>query len=363
MQQYEDGESMERHQIAELCESDVLESAARLFGTTQASLRKCEDYEGAANLVYEFERGEGPSMLRVSYRPDRSVEQVQAELDFIEHLAAGGVRVSRPVSSTQGNLVEVIPAGGMRFIAAAFVKGRGMRVPDNDYRYRSGVPIEEYFQNWGQVLGQMHRLAKSYVPPSPTVRRPEWFGEAEFQRFACRERLPTIAEKHDELLAELQALPRDVESYGLIHNDFNDGNFTVDYDNGNITVFDFDDACYCWFMVDLAAAWSSGVGRIMFRPLEERKAFMDHYMDQVMTGYTRENTLSEAWWARLPLFLRLIQMQELVYYAQYLDDPDEEIQAGLRYKIHCIQHDIPYLGFFDEVYSPDRPFTLEPGTR
>jgi hypothetical protein len=53
----------------------------------------------------------------------------------------------------------------------------------------------------------------------------------------------------------------------------------------------------------------------------------------------------------MPLFLRLIQMQELIHYAQYLDEPDAEIQAGLRYKICCIENDIPYLGFFDSVFQ------------
>jgi len=159
-------------------------------------------------------------------------------------------------------------------------------------------------------------------------------------------------------MAELHALPKDIDSYGLIHNDFNDGNFTVDYDNGDMTIFDFDDCCYFWFMYDLGCAWEGGIGRTMFRPLAERQDFMARYMEHVLTGYTRENTLSEAWLARLPLFLRLIQMQELMHYAQYLDEPDEEIQAGLRYKIRCIENDIPYLGFFDDVFSPENPFEL-----
>jgi hypothetical protein len=87
-------------------------------------------------------------------------------------------------------------------------------------------------------------------------------------------------------------------------------------------------------------------------------SFMDGYMEQVMAGYTRENTLNEAWLGQLPLFLRLIQMQELMHYAQYLDEPDEELQAGLRYKIRCIEEDIPYMGFFDDIFSPERPFAL-----
>jgi len=193
------------------------------------------------------------------------------------------------------------------------------------------------------------------------VKRPDWFEWEEARGFPYGEQLPTIQQKYTRLIAELRTLPRDVDSYGLIHNDFNDGNFTVDYDNGDITVFDFDDCCYFWFVYDLACAWEGGIGRVMYRPLAERIAFMDRYMQDVMTGYTRENTLSEACLAQLPLFVRLIQMQELVHYAQYLDEPDEEIQAGLRYKIRCIEEDLPYMGFFDSLYSPETPFELSPG--
>ena len=348
---------MDRNEIAQICERDVLETAAHLFGTTKDCLGKFDDYEGCANLVYQYERDGQQRILRISYRPDRAVERIQAELHFVNHLAAGGVRVSKPVSSENGNLIEVIHAAGMPFIAVSFVKGHGMRVPDNGYRYREGVPIQEYFENWGQVLGQMHRLAKSYQPLSATIRRPEWHTYETFTGFPMEKRLPVIQKKYDQLIAELHALPKDVNSYGLIHFDFNDGNFTVDYDNGDITVFDFDDCCYFWFMYDLACAWEGGIGRIMFHPLTERKAFMDRYMEQVMAGYCRENTLSDEWLNRMPLFLRLIQMMELMYYAQYLDEPDEDLQAELRYKIFCIEEDIPYMGFFDPIFNPDKPFS------
>lgn len=91
-----------------------------------------------------------------------------------------------------------------------------------------------------QVLGQMHRLAKTYRPPSGAIGRPAWHACEEYQGFPYRDQLPIIGQKYDQLVADLHALPEDVDSYGLIHNDFDDGNFTVDYDNGDITVFDFD---------------------------------------------------------------------------------------------------------------------------
>jgi Ser/Thr protein kinase RdoA (MazF antagonist) len=349
---------MLREAIIQICDAEVLERAAALFGTTRDCLGKFNDYEGCANLVYHYSRGGEARVLRISYRPDRTTELITAELHFVNYLAEGGMRVARPVPSERGNLIEVIEAAGVPFTVVSFLKGKGMRVPDNRYRYREGAPIEEYFQNWGQVLGKMHRLTKTYQPPSKTIRRPEWHVWDCFRGFPYRERLPGIGQKYDQLLAELHTLPQDADSYGLIHFDFNDGNFTVDYDNGDITVFDFDDSCYFWFMFDLACAWEGGIGRTTFRTLPERRAFMDRYMEQVMAGYSRENILGAEWLERMPLFLRLVQMQELMHYAQYLDEPDEELQAGLRYKLRCIEEDIPYMGFFDRIFDHSRPFAL-----
>ena len=31
---------------------------------------------------------------------------------------------------------------------------------------------------------------------------------------------------------------------------------------GDMTVFDFDDCCYFWFMYELASAWEGGIGRV-----------------------------------------------------------------------------------------------------
>lgn len=350
---------MDRDKIIQICEDLVLDSAANLFGTSKDCLGRFADYEGCANLVYSYESGNEPRVLRITYRPDRSVEYIQAELHFINYLAENFVRVAKPVPSIRGHLVEVIDAARVPFKVVSFQRGRGMRVPDNGYRYREGVPIEEYYQNWGRVLGQMHRLARTYKPFSDTIRRPEWDTWEYYAGFPYGEQLPVIQTKFDQLISELQALPRDVDGYGLIHNDFNDGNFTVDYDNGDITVFDFDDSCYFWFMYDLACAWEGGIGRVMFRPLKERRDFMDHYMEQVMDGYSQENSITEQWLERLPLFLRLIQLQELTHYARYLDEPDETLQSELRYKIRCIEEDIPYLGFYDRIYNPEHPFSIQ----
>jgi Ser/Thr protein kinase RdoA (MazF antagonist) len=354
---------MNRKDILEQCQAQVLPQAAWFYATDLADLRLYDDFEGCQNLVYDYMRDGAPMILRVSFRPDRPPEQVMAEVHFVNYLSDHGVRVSRAVPSIHGNLVETITIGDQRFVIVSFVKGRGMCVPDNDYRYREGVTIDEYFVNWGQMLGQMHALTRSYIPLDPPARRPEWLEQRSQQTIndIVPESLPLVRSRLMDLLAELAALPKPNDAYGLIHNDFNDGNFTVDYDNGDITAFDFDDACYGWFIYDLACAWEGGVGRTMFQPdIGKRNAFMECYFDQVMNGYNRENTLTQEWLDRLPLFLKVVEMESLLSRLEYrqanhlplLDDGE------VGYLIRCIEEDIPYLGFFDSIYSAEETFFL-----
>jgi len=78
---------MDRNDITKMCERDVLETAARLFGTSKDHLGKFDDSEGCANLVYYYERDGQQRILRISYRPDRPVKNIQAELHFVNYLA------------------------------------------------------------------------------------------------------------------------------------------------------------------------------------------------------------------------------------------------------------------------------------
>jgi Ser/Thr protein kinase RdoA (MazF antagonist) len=352
---------MKREDVIEICNQGVLAEATRLYGTRKEALKVYAGYEGAANLVYDYELDGSHLILRISYTPERSATQIQAELHFVVYLAEHGVQVSKPVTSRNGNLVETVWSEGIPFQIVSCVKGRGMRVPDNGYRYRPDTPIEEYFRNWGKTLGQIHAHTKDYQPAEAEAKRPAWFDLHQTRleiSDRVADRLPLVSQRIQSLLDKLKSLPKDRESYGLIHGDFNDGNFTVDYSNGDMTVFDFDDCCYFWFIYELACAWEGGIGRVMYRGLEERQAFMDHYMAEVMTGYNQEISLGDEWLRRLPTFIRLVQVEEFLHFAQYLDEPDEELQARLRYKVKCIEEEIPYMGFFDSLYSPERPFSL-----
>ena len=98
----------------------------------------------------------------------------------------------------------------------------------------------------------MHRLTKDYAPPNPAWRRPEWDSETnmEVMHFLPPE-AAEIQAQLQALMAHLQSLPRDRESYGLVHQDAHAGKL-LRRRGGNITLFDFDDCVYGHFIYDIA---------------------------------------------------------------------------------------------------------------
>ena len=340
----------------------LLPQIASLYEIEPDDLQLYPDYDGCQNLVFFYRRDAADHVLRVSFRDDRPPDQILAELDFIRYLHGNGVRVSPPVESVEGRYMEVVSSDAHHFAVVSFERAPGHRLPDKGYRYRDGVSVDEYYVNWGKLLGQMHRLARAYTP-SPTRRRPQLL-DVLANHYIPHYLPPSydkVGERFQQLLAEVSAFPDDKDAYGLIHADFSDGNFCVDYATGDITVFDFDDSAYCWFMFDLADAWRSGVGWTMAEADPgKRRDFMDRYFSTLLSGYTREHALSERWLKRLPTFLKLVEMEALLSELRdtAMNGYDEEYDGALAYQQKCIEDDIPFLGFFDSIYSPSHPFEL-----
>src|SRR4051812_30729141 len=56
----------------------------------------------SANFIFMFTHIGQPCVLRFTHADDRSAEAIQAELAFLQHLAAQGVPVARPIHSLAG---------------------------------------------------------------------------------------------------------------------------------------------------------------------------------------------------------------------------------------------------------------------
>jgi Ser/Thr protein kinase RdoA (MazF antagonist) len=288
--------------IAALLSRTQIEEAASRW-SEPTSLVMIEDVE---NLVYDYHSKGDRWVLRLVHSSHRLEDDVIAEIDFVLYLLDGGVRAARPVPSKRGHLTEIVSVGDSYFVASVFDRAPGRWALEITDLHRD----EAIVRNWGRTAGRMHALSKNYDASRLKKRRPAW--NPAYLEAQAREHVPIdevwLAEGLEEILARVRDLPQNSEGYGLIHNDLNVGNFFID--EGGITVFDFDDSCYNWFIVDIASAvplYSS-----MFHSSGWEEPLIEFFNSFVL-GYLEENHLDARWFDHLGEFLRLSVLDSAVF--------------------------------------------------
>jgi Ser/Thr protein kinase RdoA (MazF antagonist) len=333
-----------------------------LFDLEGYNIQLIPPHEGGRNVVYTCEQeGRESLILRVSFLPDRKREDYIAELEYVRYLFEHGASVSNVVSSKKGYLLEEITYDEHTFFVCMFVKATGKLLVENHYKYREGVPLTEYYYNSGKVLGKMHQLSKGYTPVHRRHHLIDNYS-GEYIDNLVPESFPLLKEKMVELLNTLKALDTNKETFGMIHFDYNDGNYSIDLDTGQITVYDFDNSCFGWYMYDLADLWTHGVGWVQFEPdADKRKQFMDDYFQTALAGYTSETKIEDSMLEKLPLFIQVTLLENILGQFEEMQRAGEEPEANeeLLYLIKCLEEDIPYKGFFHEMYSTEAPFEYE----
>ena len=318
--------------IIERFQDTILQEAMRRFGIRPGNIRLLDGFE---SFIYEFlkedgEQGGGEFILRIGHSQRRTGAMIQAEVDWINALARGGAGVARAVVSDAGRLVESIPDGcGDYFLATAFVKAQGRPPRKTDW-------TPAFYETYGRLLGRMHAISRSYRPSSPECTRPQWDDPANLPTQFLPSSQTTVARHFAALLDYLHALPRDEAGYGLIHQDAHTGNLFLD-DEGRITLFDFDDCCYGWYIYDIAmvlfyaAPWKGDVA-----------AFTESFMPPFLRGYRQEYALPPCWLRELPYFLKLREIDlyavihrdfdvdhlEHPWVRGYMEGRQERIEAG-----------------------------------
>lgn len=156
----------------------------------------------------------------------------------------------------------------------------------------------------GRITGRLHELTKLY---KPMAQRHTW----EFNEYLIRAKdylpseLQPILHALDELKAHLTSLPVNADNFGLIHGDINVGNFTVD-ESGQITLFDFDECQYSWYVEDIAIQLYYLLYVFGEDSKSERKVQYELFIKHFELGYTEGGRqMPDGWKEQLKLFLRL----------------------------------------------------------
>lgn len=325
----------------------LIEKAKALYGLDDHDIVDVPGHEGGRNLVFICVKdGNRKYALRISVLDDRAAGDYLEEAEFVHYLAEKGAPVADVIPSLNGNYVESFSQDQKEIFVILFEYAKGMLISDNGYRYREGAPLEEYFYNTGKALGAIHRLSKEY---NPEHKRQEFFDKynPEYIDELVPDSYGELKRAIKDRLEEYHDLPVTGDVYGLVHFDFSDGNYNIDMNTGDITVYDFDNCIYCWYMFDLAHLWTHGIGwcRHEADP-NKRKEFMDHYFETILKGYRSETDVSDEMLDKLPLFIDMTLIEYIIdefeCCAREGEEPDRE---DIEIEEHVLINNIPYAGF------------------
>ncbi|WP_409291500.1 phosphotransferase enzyme family protein [Peribacillus sp. SCS-37] len=233
--------------------------------------------------------------FRINEGSEDTQRRLVSEMAYIRTLHEEGVPVSLPVHSRKERPFEVFSYNGNNYIASAFQGVPGQPVNAGDKESWNG----HFFKKWGSTMGKIHRAAENLAPEA--FFRPHGQEVNHKVAAALKVTAPELYGKYQEYVKRLGNLSTHNENFGLIHNDFHQGNFHVS--RGNIHLFDFNDCAFYWYVNDIAASFyhahwqndSFGINSREFPAL-----FFEHFLK----GYTEEKKLPPDFKGQIQLFLK-----------------------------------------------------------
>lgn len=292
-------------------------AAAELWGLDRRAIEHIGDF---GNSVYLASRDSQQLILRLTEPSFRSLAENQAELDYILHLHSCGVRVSVPLASRAGALVERVSVGERMLLASVFTYAPGIYVDSQSAHWG-----EPFFRAWGHALGSIHRASRSFEPGA--ARRWHWKDEVLFAN--ARALIPADDQgsqrELEALMGWAERLPADDATFGMTHADFGPRNFHYHPKLG-VTAFDFGNCCYHWYISDLAIALST----LRRLPRNER----ERYRSWLLAGYAEVEPIEPALLAQLDQFIRLrifyVYLDRLMLFGPSPTEEQRQTLAELR---------------------------------
>jgi amicoumacin kinase len=301
---------------------ELVERIASVYGLQARDLQLVTG--GNYNSVYAASVSGRDAILRVA-PPEEEITpaSTRAVISWLLHAAAGGGAVPRPIASARGSLVEVLETPEGIYTVTAYVRSPGLCAQDLPAAHWS----DGLRRAFGHAVGRLHALSRAYLPTEPALRRPSWQEVGSCFRpvdTMGSEQAPLIA-RRDMLLARVGTLPRDAQSYGLVHADLHLGNVLVASESAQVTVIDWDDACYGWYAMDIALPLFDA---LVLCAEEEREVQGERFLRGFLRGYREESAFDGEWVLRLPLFLSLLELSIYTQVHRGVDPPDPDGWIG-----------------------------------
>ena len=216
------------------------------------------------NTVFKVEGLDGNTYaLRIHRKGYHDLEELNSEHVWTSSLSNAGLLVPEAVVTRSGkaytsvsflNSSEYRYVGLVKWIEGTILNDLILDLEEKD--------VSDVYESLGKVVAKFHKATIAWEKPKDFKRhsfdtdgllgsKPFWgrFWEAQNATTREREKLSLIRNNITEILSKL---PRDINSFGMIHADLHSQNVLIQ--GKSLSVIDFDDSGFGWYGFDLAVA-------------------------------------------------------------------------------------------------------------
>ena len=216
------------------------------------------------NTVFKVEGLDGNTYaLRIHRKGYHDLEELNSEHVWTSSLSNAGLLVPEAVVTRSGkaytsvsflNSSEYRYVGLVKWIEGTILNDLILDLEEKD--------VSDLYESLGKVVAKFHKATIAWEKPKDFKRhsfdtdgflgsKPFWgrFWEAQNATTREREKLSLI---RNNITESLSKLPKDINSFGMIHADLHSQNVLIQ--GKSLSVIDFDDSGFGWYGFDLAVA-------------------------------------------------------------------------------------------------------------
>ena len=216
------------------------------------------------NTVFKVEGLDGNTYaLRIHRKGYHDLEELNSEHVWTSSLSNAGLLVPEAVVTRSGkaytsvsflNSSEYRYVGLVKWIEGTILNDLILDLEEKD--------VNDVYESLGKVVAKFHKATIAWEKPKDFKRhsfdtdgflgsKPFWgrFWEAQNATTREREKLSLI---RNNITESLSKLPKDINSFGMIHADLHSQNVLIQ--GKSLSVIDFDDSGFGWYGFDLAVA-------------------------------------------------------------------------------------------------------------
>lgn len=248
------------------------------------------------------------------HRPGyHSRAEIESELAWLTALGRENiVPTLTPVAQTDGSLIADIDDGGTTRHAVAFGLLQGKEPAGTD-------DLARWYRELGIINARLHAHARGWQRSEGFVRKVwdydamlgdvQLWGDWRAGPGLDAEGLQVLERTAQVLRERLDAYGKGEDRFGLVHADMRVANLLVDGDT--LSVIDFDDCGFSWYLYDFASAVS----------FSEHEPYIPELQAAWIEGYRTVAPLSDEDCALLPVFIMLRRMLLTAWVASHSETP------------------------------------------